>query len=299
MKRVLSLFMALCIGLTLSLDANAKRFGGGKSFGSAPSHTRQAQPQKPAATPATPARPGQAGATSGASKWLGPLAGLAAGGLLASMFMGDGFEGFQIMDFLLIALIAFIAFRFIAARRRQQQPQAQAAGMPYQRESNPNPFAQPAAQPAAQPQASTGASNIFGQAIGSAAVAAPVINAPAWFNADSFTAAAREHFMSLQQHWDANEMDKVSEYVTPQLLDFLKQERAGLGDGFQSTYIDNLDVQLDGVDDNAEKTIATLTFSGVSKTSRFDQGEEFSESWRMERAQGENQPWLVAGIRQN
>jgi predicted lipid-binding transport protein (Tim44 family) len=37
----------------------------------------------------------------------------------------------------------------------------------------------------------------------------------------------------------------------------------------------------------------------VAKTSRFDQGEAFSESWRMERATGDNQPWLVAGIRQN
>jgi predicted lipid-binding transport protein (Tim44 family) len=45
--------------------------------------------------------------------------------------------------------------------------------------------------------------------------------------------------------------------------------------------------------------VATLTFRGVAKTSRFDQGEPFSESWRMERATGDNQPWLVAGIRQN
>ncbi|MNW16722.1 hypothetical protein D3C71_2156670 [compost metagenome] len=58
-------------------------------------------------------------------------------------------------------------------------------------------------------------------------------------------------------------------------------------------------MQLEGLDDLADKTVATLTFRGVSKTSRFDQGEPFSESWRMERAQGENQPWLLAGIRQN
>ena len=87
--------------------------------------------------------------------------------------------------------------------------------------------------------------------------------------------------------------------MAPQLLGFLKQERAEIGDAYQSTYIDDLQIQLDGVDDNAEKTTATLTFSGVAKTSRFDQGEPFSESWRMERVQGENQPWLVAGIRQN
>ncbi|WP_454910495.1 Tim44 domain-containing protein [Stutzerimonas chloritidismutans] len=279
MQRVLSIFMALCISLTFALDAHAKRFGGGKSFGSAPSHQTRQAPQQ------TQAAPNQAGrqtpaAASGASRWLGPLAGLAAGGLLASMFMGDGFEGIQFMDILIFGLIAFLLFRFLAARRRQQQP-AMAGHAPMQRD---------------MPQQPT--TSIFG---GSAApvAAAPVINAPAWFNEQSFVAAAREHFLSLQQHWDANEMDKISEFVTPQLLGFLKQERAEIGDAYQSTYIDDLQIQLDGVDDDAEKTTATLTFTGTAKTSRFDQGEPFSESWRMERAQGENQPWLVAGIRQN
>lgn len=279
MQRVLSIFMALCISLTFALDAHAKRFGGGKSFGSAPSHQTRQAPQQ------TQAAPNQAGrqtpaAASGASRWLGPLAGLAAGGLLASMFMGDGFEGIQFMDILIFGLIAFLLFRFLAARRRQQQP-AMAGHAPMQREMPQQP-----------------ATSIFG---GSAApvAAAPVINAPAWFNEQSFVAAAREHFLSLQQHWDANEMDKIAEFVTPQLLGFLKQERAEIGDAYQSTYIDDLQIQLDGVDDDAEKTTATLTFTGVAKTSRFDQGEPFSESWRLERAQGDNQPWLIAGIRQN
>ena len=283
MKRFLSIAMALCIGLTMSLDANAKRFGGGKSFGSAPSH--QAHQAAPAAAPAAAGAAGAAAKAGGASRWLGPLAGLAAGGLLASMFMGGGFQGMQFFDILIMAVIAFLIFRFIAARRRKQQADmmAPAGHAPMQREAFD-------AKPAAP--------SIFGG--GSAAPAArPVINAPAWFNEQSFLEAARNHFQSLQQHWDANEMDKIAEFVTPQMLDFLKRERADLGDGFQSTYIDNLTVQLDGLDDRADKTIATLTFSGLSKTSRFDQGEAFSESWNMERQQGDNQPWLVAGIRQN
>ena len=282
MQRFLSIALALCIGLTMSLDAQAKRLGGGKSFGAAPSHqTRQAAPTAPAASPTQPGR--APNAPSGASRWLGPLAGLAAGGLLASMFMGDGFQGMQIFDILIMGLIAFLVFRFIAARRRKQQPQMAVAGhAPYQREA----------------QAPSAQSNIFGGSVAPVATS-PVINAPAWFNEQNFLAAAREHFQSLQQHWDASEMDKISEFVTPQMLQFLKQERSSLGDGFQSTYIDDLNVQLDGVDDRADKTIATLTFTGVSKTSRFDQGEAFSESWNMERAQGENQPWLLAGIRQN
>ena len=280
MKRFLSIAMALCIGLTMSIDANAKRFGGGKSAGAAPSHqTRQAAP---AAAPAAAGAAGAAAKAGGASRWLGPLAGLAAGGLLASMFMGGGFQGMQFFDILIMAVIAFLIFRFIAARRRKQADMMAPAGhAPMQREAFD-------AKPAG---------SIFG---GSAAPAArPVINAPAWFNEQSFLEAARNHFQSLQQHWDANEMDKIAEFVTPQMLDFLKRERAELGDGFQSTYIDNLTVQLDGLDDRADKTIATLTFSGVSKNSRFDQGEAFSESWNMERQQGDNQPWLVAGIRQN
>lgn len=277
MQRFLSIALALCLGLTLSLDAQAKRFGGGKSFGSAPSH--QSAPRRQADSPqAAPNR--QAGAPqSGASRWLGPLAGIAAGGLLASMLMGDGFEGLQLFDILIFGLIAFIIFKVIAARRRSAaaaQP-AMAGGAPWQ-----------------QRQAAEGAP-IFG----GGAAAAPVINAPSWFNEQSFIEAGRQHFLALQQHWDANEMDKIAEFVTPQMFDFLKRERAELGDGYQSTYVDELQVQLDGVDDQADKTVATLTFSGTAKTSRFDQGEAFSESWRLERVQGENQPWLVAGIRQN
>jgi predicted lipid-binding transport protein (Tim44 family) len=280
MQRFMTVFLALCLGLTLSLDANAKRMGSGKSFGAAPSHqtsqSRQAAPSAAAAAPMA----GKAAATSGASKWLGPLAGLAAGGLLASMFMGDGFQGMQIFDMLIIALIAFLAFRFIASRRKQQAQPAMAGGVPYQREMPQN-------APA----------SIFGGS--SAASGKAPIKAPAWFNETSFVNAGREHFLSLQQHWDANEMDKIAEFTTPQLQAFLQKERADLGDAFQSTYIDNLEVQLDGLDDQADKTIATLTFSGIEKTSRFDQGEAFSESWRMERAHGDNQPWLIAGMRQN
>ena len=280
MQRFMTVFLALCLGLTLSLDANAKRLGGGKSFGSAPSHqatqTRQTAPTATAAAPMA----GKAAAASGASRWLGPVAGLAAGGLLASMFMGDGFEGMQMLDMLIIALIAFLAFRFIASRRKQQAQPAMAGGVPYQRDM-------PQSAPA----------SIFGGS--SAASGKAPIKAPAWFNETSFVNAGREHFLSLQQHWDANEMDKIAEFTTPQLQAFLQQERADLGDAFQSTYIDNLDVQLDGLDDQADKTIATLTFSGIEKTSRFDQGEAFSESWRMERAHGDNQPWLIAGMRQN
>ncbi|MBP7997291.1 MAG: TIM44-like domain-containing protein [Thiopseudomonas sp.] len=276
MQRFLSIALALCLGLTFSLDADAKRFGGGKSWGAKPKHSQmQKQQAQPAAGQTTGKQPATAGAKPGIG---GMLMGMAAGGLLASMFMGGAFEGLQIMDILIFGLIAFVIFKLIASRRRQM-PQAATAG-----------------GPAMQREAHNANQNIFG---GSSAAARPVIQVPAWFNESNFLQAAEGHFNALQQHWDANEMHLIAEFVTPEMLTFLTTERSSLGDAMQSTYIDDLTVQLDGLDEQSDLTVATITFHGIAKTSRFDQGEAFSESWRMERKNGDNQPWLIAGIRQN
>ncbi len=279
MQRFLTIAFALFLGLTFSIDADARRFGGGKSFGGAMKH-RQAQQQQRQQQQKPAEQPGKKGAVAGARPGIGGmLMGLAAGGLLASLFMGGAFEGLQFMDILIFGLIGFVIFKLIASRRRQM-PQA-AGGPAMQREVHNN----------AKP-------NIFGGA-SAAAAPQPVINAPAWFNEKSFLEAAEGHFNSLQQHWDANEMEQIADFVTPEMLTFLTNERKSLGDGMQSTYIDDLSVQLDGVDEENDITVATLTFHGVAKTSRFDQGESFSESWRMERQHGDDQPWVIAGIRQN
>jgi predicted lipid-binding transport protein (Tim44 family) len=276
MQRFLSIALALCLGLTFSIDADAKRFGGGKSWGAKPKHS---QMQKQQAQPSATQAPGKQAAAAGARPGIGGmLMGLAAGGLLASMFMGGAFEGLQIMDILIFGLIAFVIFKLIASRRRHM-PQAATAG-----------------GPAMQREAHDTQQNIFGS---SNIATQPALQVPAWFNEANFLQAAEGHFNALQQHWDANEMHLIAEFVTPEMLTFLSNERSSLGDAMQSTYIDDLTVQLDGIDEQSERTVATITFHGVAKTSRFDQGEAFSESWSMERQNGDNQPWLIAGIRQN
>jgi len=283
MQRFLGLFMALCVALTLSFDANAKRMGGGNSMGAAPSHqTRQVDSPSsaPMASPQAPGRQQPQPAASGASRWLGPLAGLAAGGLIAALLMGDGFEGFQFLDFLLIGVIAFLLYYVLVMRKRRQVEPALAG----------HPSAASMARDMSPPAATGG--------LMSALAPAP-IQAPAWFNEQNFINAAREHFMELQRYWNVNNMQGIAEFVTPQMFALLSKERAELGSAHQTTQIDGLQIQLDGVDDLADKTVATLTFSGITKETMFDKGERFSESWRMERLQGTDQPWLLAGIRQN
>ena len=69
MQRILSITLALFIGLTFSYDAEARRFGGGKSFGSAPKH-QQAKPQQRQQQQAQPGQQsgrGNAAASSGAA----------------------------------------------------------------------------------------------------------------------------------------------------------------------------------------------------------------------------------------
>lgn len=276
MQRFLTLALALCIGLSFSFDAEARRFGGGKSWGAPakhrPAQQRQQQQQQPKQ------QPGQKGsAAAGKTGMVGALAGLAAGGLLASMFFGGAFDGFKFFDILILAAIAFFLYRFIASRRQPSMQTAGAGPQPMQREMTNNLFGSSNAQPQQQ----------------------PVMQAPSWFNQQRFVEQAREHFMQLQQLWDANDFSQIAAYLTPEMRTFLEKERASLGDGFQSTYIEQLEVQLDGIEELEDYTVATLSFTGVAKTSRFEQGESFHESWRMERAHGDNESWLIAGIQQN
>ena len=91
MNKLMMIFAAvLTLGL-IAPDADAKRLGGGSSVGKQRTITQPAakppaqQAQAPAATPAPQ--------PSGMSRWLGPLAGLAIGAGLASMFMGNGLGG--------------------------------------------------------------------------------------------------------------------------------------------------------------------------------------------------------------
>ena len=115
-------------------DAEAKRLGGGGSFGmqrSAPAPTQQAVPPKPAApaaatNPATAAAPAAA-AQAGKRSWLGPIAGLAAGLGIAALLSHFGL-GEEVASFLMIALLVFAAIFVIRLLLRKKTPQA---GMQY------------------------------------------------------------------------------------------------------------------------------------------------------------------------
>ncbi|MBD3814868.1 MAG: Tim44 domain-containing protein [Halothiobacillus sp.] len=275
----------ICTGLMLSLGlqtAEAKRIGGGANFGAQKqSFSRQATtPTNPASAPTRSAAP----AAGGASRWLGPLAGLAAGGLLAAMFFGGAFDGLKPMDFIIIALFALGAFMLIRALRKSSQ----SAASPYARSTA-------GAMPDQAPQPSS-IGSFSNSSAGSAQ--APLPNAPVWFNEDSFLQGAKAHFTNLQRAWDANDLKTMQEYFTPELFLELARERARIGDENNVTEVQSLNAQLLDLSREGDSVVASVLFRGMVRED-YGQPEPIAEIWHVRHAAASAQgDWLIVGIQQ-
>ncbi len=283
MKILSSLIAAFFVLTTLMvIDAEAKRFGAGRSLGKQYSMPRSTPSQIPSSGYGRPA-PSIAPAAapqkkSGISRWLGPLAGLAAGGLLASLFFGDAFEGFQAMDFLLIAALAIGGFLLFRAMRRKQAP-APASAVSY-----------PSSAPSVE-------EDIHG------APASPppsgVEEVPDWFDGPAFLEAAKTHFLRLQAAWDQGDFRDIREYTTPQLFAELQQEYQRLGGTSQFTEVVRLDAQVLWVRREGDLVVVSVDFSGLIREEEQGTAKRFHEIWHVQHPWDTSQgDWLISGIQQ-
>jgi len=278
---------ALVAAATLLPDsAEARRFGGGKSFGKQYTVPRSAPSRQSAPPSSRPqAAPGQRAPQSGASRWLGPLAGLAAGGLLASLFFGDAFQGFQIMDFLIIAALIFGAvmlFRMLRSRAPTPAGATAGAGHGYRPHS---------------PIGGIGASTHADQSAANPAAAADA--APVWFDEAGFVEGAKTHFIRLQAAWDRSDFRDIREYTTPQLFAEIKRERESLGDAPNYTEVVTLNAELLSVQRDADQVVASVRFSGLIREDEKAAATPLDEVWHVAHdwasADGD---WLISGIQQ-
>ena len=123
MKRALALLaVVLTLGMAVSLDAEAKRLGGGKSSGmqrqnvTAPAATPGGSPANAAPTTAgaAAAAPGAAAAAAPKRSWMGPIAGLAAGlglaALASHLGMGEAVANMLMIGLLVMAVLMVVGF---------------------------------------------------------------------------------------------------------------------------------------------------------------------------------------------
>ncbi|TEA78302.1 Tim44 domain-containing protein [Allopusillimonas ginsengisoli] len=314
-SRLLAMFvLAIAAGAMLAapFDAEARRMGGGKSFGRQSSNiTQQRQAVTPPAASTTPrtAAPAAGAATAGAAKaatarsgmsrWLGPIAGIAAGlgiaALLSSLGLSGAFLEFM-SSLLLIGLVVFaVIFLVRKLRGGAARPALQTGGAsPMRRQAEP---AQPTWQrqhagPAAAPAAAS-------VGVAPAAVPAPPVDKswfiPGDFDTASFLANAKSRFIEIQAVWDSGDIEKLREFMTDDLVAEVKPEilqRAGAN----VTEVVLLNAELLGIEAVSGGHLASVRYSGMLREAPDTEAFRFEEVWNLYKA--DDAGWLLAGIQQ-
>jgi predicted lipid-binding transport protein (Tim44 family) len=253
----------LALGVVLALpEAEARRFGGGRSIGI----QRNVQKAPPAATPAKPAQqqPQAANAATG-SKWGPILGGLALGGILAYLLSGQGLAAIALIA--LLAFAAVMAYRLLAQRRAGAPQAVQFAGFGNETVTAP---------PPSQPLGGT-------------------LRAPAGFDAQAFLRGAKTNFIKLQLANDARAMEEIREFTTDAMFAELARER---GEAAQQTDVLSLDAQLLEVATEDDKHWASVRFSGQVRESAGGEPAPFAEVWHLAKPVDGSTGWLLAGIQQ-
>ena len=270
---LISLFAVfLTFGLAAH-DAEAKRLGGGKSFGmqrSVPTRQEAAPAPQRQQTAGTPTQ-----ATPQKRSWMGPIAGLAAGLGLAALASHFGF-GEGMANFLMLALLAMAAvmlFRFLM-RRNAPQPAMQYAGMP---QAAPTAFD---ATPAAQ--GSDTAARSF----------------PPGFDDEAFAREAKLNFIRLQAAFDAGNLDDLRAFTAPEIFAELSMELAERGSATQTTDVMTLDAEVLEAVDEGNRHIVSVRFTGLVREAA-DQGAiPLDEVWHLSKPASGLGGWVIAGIQQ-
>jgi predicted lipid-binding transport protein (Tim44 family) len=301
-----------------SLDAEARRMGGGRSVGRQQSTTMQRQ----TTPPAQPAQPTQQSAQAAQaqraqpaptpaaapnrSRWLGPIAGLAAGlgiaALLSHFGMGEAFAG-AMANMLVIAAIAMLAIwlirRFVNRKRDAAAP-AYAGASPslnagrnggYSGYSQEPGFTQPSAQSGSylEPQGTAALA-------ASAMQTAPVV--PAGFDSDAFVRNAKVYFVRLQAAWDVGNIADIREFTTPEMFAEVKIDLDTRGAESNLTDVVQLNAELLGVEDRGSEYLASVCFSGLIRETSGAPAEPFVEIWNLSKSTRAGEGWLLAGIQQ-
>lgn len=283
---ILTLIVAvLSFGLGVP-DVEAKRLGGGSSFGMQRKATPQAAPRQPAATQQAPAA-GAANAAQPRRSWMGPIAGLAAGLGLAALFshlgLGEGMASFVML--LLLAAAAFFIFR--AVMRRRAEAQAPSHGLQYAGASAASGSVRDLAR-APTPSASAGGHQVSGL---SKAV-------ESGFDRDGFARQAKLNFIRLQAANDVGNLDDIREFTTPEVFAEIRMQLSERGNAEQRTDIVELNADVIEVSEEHNRYVVSVRFNGLLREDEGAAPQPFDEVWHLTKPVSGSGGWLVAGIQQ-
>ncbi|MGE8566447.1 MAG: Tim44 domain-containing protein [Achromobacter sp.] len=305
--------------VTASFDAEARRAGGGSSVGRQSSNvTQQRQATTPPAaannTAGATAAPAAAGAAtagaagaaakSGASRWLGPIAGIAAGlgiaALLSSMGLSGAFAEF-LGSALLIAAVVF-AVMFIIRRLRGAGPRTATQGAFNGANNAPGQQQQPMWREALKPTAAAAPAAAAAAAPVAPPAVLPQVGAdnnwfvPGDFDTPAFLKQAKEQFVRIQAVWDSGSTDGLRDFLTDDLITELKPQLAERGAAPNKTEVVLLNAEMLGIETVSDGHLASVRFSGMLREAPGAEAFRFEEVWNLFKPA--NGGWLLAGIQQ-
>lgn len=272
---------AVILGLGLILItmpdlAEAKRLGGGGSFGSRPSYSKSySKPTAPMSSPSQQAAPGAA-PMGGRGMFGGLLGGMLMGGLLGSLLFGGPFSGISLMDLLLIGGGLFLLTRFL----RSRQPAAQTSARSGMGHDSPR-----------------GAWDNLRSSRRPASPAA--VNIPPGFDEREFLDGAKAAYTRMQASWDARDLDDLRQFTSPEVFAEV-QAQAAADPEPGKTEILLLEARLLEVKTLGNQTIATVLFDTMLREdSPAAPAEQVREAWHFSRYEtAGSSHWVVEGIQQ-
>lgn len=307
------LFAALTCAILMlnSVDAHAKRLGGGKSFGGRPSYSQPYRPT-PEASPGFRSSPADSARIPSAQRnqalrenfrgrggLMGMLGGLALGGLLGAMLFGGGFEHINLFDILVLGLAAYLMFRWFAARRSAAwSPAASGSGAAggdgYSRDYSEDRGGNDA------PRGARFDTNLLfpgGVTTGSLSTAGTAL--PPGFDERGFIERAKQAFVHLQRAWDEGDLEEMRSLTTPAVFDELtRQMEDHLGRGHR-TRIASLKAQMLEVSAEGGSDLVSVLFAARIQEDQDSVPSEVREVWHFIRDRQSNRPtWYLDGIQQ-
>jgi predicted lipid-binding transport protein (Tim44 family) len=262
-------------------EAEARRLGGARALGT---QRQIATPTKPSQPPSAASQESQAPAASsprpGMSRWLAPLAGLAAGLGLAALFGED--MGALIIGLLIVFAIMLtlrLLFRAVQPRPDPRELEMQYADLG--RETVPAPPPSQLPTIAAVPGVGQAAARI-----------------PPGFDTEGFLRQARKNFIALQAANDRGDLEAIRDLVTEEMFDALERDVVAHHSAGGDTDVVTLNADLLEVATEKGMHHASIRFFGMLREDRDGPPTPFEEVWNLQKPGTGRSGWLLAGIQQ-
>lgn len=299
-KTIAALVVSLTTLTLIAPIADARSLSGGKSSGRQSNNYSQQtppaqtapQPQRAAPAPAQSPQPAAA-AQPQRNRWLGPLAGIAAGLGIASLLshFGMGAALAESIGSMLLIAVVVMAGLFLWRRMRGNASPLRAAGV---NQGQPN-FDPHAWQSTTQSQ--TTDATFAAQPVALTTVA-PTWSIPADFDVDNFLRGAKVFFIRLQAAWDKVDLDDIREFTTAEMFAEIKLQLNERGADINVTDVISVNAELLGIEDTPRDQLASVRFTGTLRPAPDAPVEAFDEIWNLTKSSNKTTSWMLAGIQQ-